>query len=119
MSDAVTQLDIVIGQGGQAGDVAGEVGAARAEVIGAVVHELVGGQLRPAVEQVQQGLSTERAGELVVVTEPHHRQAAAPRGDLVQGAGGLLLVGEQRVACLLPFPGGNDWWLAHRPDYAP
>jgi hypothetical protein len=41
-------------QRGQAGDVAGEVGAAWAVVVGPVVHELVDNELSLSGEQVEQ-----------------------------------------------------------------
>ena len=106
MLDTVAQLTPLSRSAGQVGDVVGEVGAARAELVGPVVHELVDDQLALPGEQVEQGHRAGRRVEGVLAgVEPDHREPAAARGQHVQGAGRILLGREQLIAILLPLPG--------------
>src|ERR1700733_14055174 len=91
----------------QVDDVVGEPGAAGAELVRAVVHELVDGELHVIAEQVAQRGGADGRFERVVV-ELDHRQPAPPGGERAQRPGGFLLRLEQLVAGLPPLGGRHD-----------
>jgi hypothetical protein len=113
--------DAALGQRDQARGryVVRELGAARAVVVRAVVHELVGDQLSPALEKVDQRLIAGERVERVLRRELDHREAPALRVERVERAGSLLLGLEKLVAGLLPLLGWNDSRPLHGQDCAP
>src|SRR5450755_3813917 len=97
----------------QVTDVVGLIRADRAaSVPGRVEHEVLDDELCPALEEIQQAGPAVRALEDVVLLDRDSWQLAAPGGDLLEGAHGLLLGGLQFLARGQPL-GGRDYSRAH------
>ena len=86
---------------------------ARAERVVGAVHDVVGEQLRTAVEELGERLLAVVDVELVVLLDGNPRKLAPLRGDVRVPLRVLALERRELVACRLPLLTGSDRVLGH------